>query len=55
MKKRLRPKRVVISCLYVILFATVATGAFLISKSMKKEVVEDNYTYVSNASYEWDY
>ena len=48
MKKRLRPKRVVISCLYVILFATVATGAFLISKSMKKEVVEDNYTYVSN-------
>ena len=46
MKKRLRPKRVVISCLYVILFATVATGAFLISKSMKKEVVED--TYVSN-------
>ena len=48
MKKRLRPKRVVISCLYVILFATVATGAFLISKSMKKEVVEENYTYVSN-------
>ena len=48
MKKRLRPKRVVISCLYAILFATVATGAFLISKSMKKEVVEDNYTYVSN-------
>ena len=48
MKKRLRPKKVVISCLYVILFATVATGAFLISKSMKKEVVEDNYTYVSN-------
>ena len=48
MKKRIRPKKAVISCLYVILFATVATGAFLISKSMKKEVVEDNYTYVSN-------
>ena len=48
MKKRIRPKKVVISCLYVILFATVATGAFLISKSMKKEEVEDSYTYVSN-------
>lgn len=48
MKKKLRPKRFVIPCLYVILFATVATGAFLISKSMKKDVVEDNYTYVSN-------
>lgn len=47
MKKRLKPKKFVVPCLYVILFATIATGAFLISKSMKKEVVEDDYTYVS--------
>lgn len=50
MKKRLKPKKVVILCLYVVLFATVATGSFLISKSMKenKQISDDNYTYVSN-------
>lgn len=48
MQRRLRPKRFVIPCLYLILFTTVAIGAFLISKSMKKNIVEDNYTYVSN-------
>lgn len=48
MKKRLRPKKFVIPCLYVVLFASVATGALLISKSMKKDVVEENYTYVSS-------
>lgn len=48
MQRRLRPKKIVISCLYVVLFSTVAVGAYLISKSMKKNTVEDNYTYVSN-------
>lgn len=48
MQRRLRPKRFVIPCLYLILFTTVVIGAFLISKSMKKNIVEDNYTYVSN-------
>lgn len=50
MEKRLRPKKIVISCLYAVLFITVVTGAFLISKSMKgnNDVVEDNYTYVSS-------
>lgn len=49
MKKRLRPKSFVIPTLYVILFVTVVTGAYLISNSMKGETVEENYTYVSNA------
>lgn len=48
MKKRLRPKSFVIPTLYVILFVTVVTGAYLISNSMKGETVEENYTYVSN-------
>ena len=48
MKRKLRPRKYVIPCLYVILFTSIATGAFLISKSMKKDVVEENYTYVSS-------
>lgn len=48
MKKRLKPKKFVVPCLYMILFATIITGAVLVSKSMKKEVVEEDYTYVSN-------
>ena len=49
MKKKLRLKRYVIPCLYVVLFATVMTGAFLITKSMKKsEPATPDYNYVSN-------
>lgn len=49
MKKKLRLKRYVISCLYVVLFATVMTGAFLITKAMKKsEPATPDYNYVSN-------
>lgn len=49
MKKKLRLKRYVIPCLYVVLFATVMTGAFLITKAMKKsEPATPDYNYVSN-------
>ena len=50
MEKRLRPKKIVISSLYVVLVAVIITGAFLITKSMKgnNDVVEDSYTYVSS-------
>ena len=49
MKKKLRLKRYVIPCLYVVLFATVMTGAFLITKAMKKsEPATPEYNYVSN-------
>ena len=49
MKKKLRLKRYVIPYLYVVLFATVMTGAFLITKSMKKsEPATPDYNYVSN-------
>lgn len=49
MKKKLRLKRYVIPCLYVVLFATVITGAFLITKAMKKsEPATPDYNYVSN-------
>lgn len=49
MKKKLRLKRYVIPCLYVVLFATVMTGAFLITKTMKKsEPATPDYNYVSN-------
>lgn len=49
MKKKLRLKRYVIPCLYVVLFVTVMTGAFLITKSMKKnQPVTPDYNYVSN-------
>ena len=49
MKKKLRLKRYVIPCLYVVLFATVMTGAFLITKAMKKsEPTTPDYNYVSN-------
>lgn len=49
MKKKLRLKRYVIPCLYVVLFATVMTGAFLITKAMKKsKPATPDYNYVSN-------
>lgn len=49
MKKKLRLKRYVIPCLYVVLFATVMTGAFLITKTMKKsKPAAPDYNYVSN-------
>lgn len=49
MKKKLRLKKYVIPCLYVVLFATVMTGAFLITKAMKKnEPATPDYNYVSN-------
>ena len=49
MKKKLRLKRYVIPCLYVVLFATVMTGSFLITKAMKKsEPATPDYNYVSN-------
>lgn len=49
MKKKLRLRRYVIPCLYVVLFATVMTGAFLITKAMKKsEPATPDYNYVSN-------
>ncbi len=49
MKKKLRLKRYVIPCLYVVLLATVMTGAFLITKAMKKsEPATPDYNYVSN-------
>lgn len=48
MRRKRRLKSYVIPCLYVVLVGTVAIGGFLISKSMKKDVVEDNYTYVSS-------
>lgn len=49
MKKKLRLKRYVIPCLYVVLFTTVMAGAFLITKTMKKnEPATPDYTYVSN-------
>lgn len=49
MKKKLRLKRYVIPCLYVVLFTTVMVGAFLITKTMKKnEPITPDYTYVSN-------
>lgn len=51
MKKRLRPKKYVLPCLYVALFASVMLGAFFITKSMKSsgnEIVEkETPNYVS--------
>ncbi len=52
MRTKRRLKSYVISCLYVVLFLTIAVGGFMISRSvsMKKDtnVEEDNYTYVSS-------
>lgn len=49
MKKKLRLKRYVIPCLYIVLFTTVMVGTFLITKTMKKNEKEtQDYTYVSN-------
>lgn len=48
MRKRRRLKSYVISCLYVILIGTIAIGGIAISKSLKKDVAEENYTYVSS-------
>lgn len=52
MKKRLRPRKYVLPCLYVALFASVMLGAFFITKSMRSssgnEVVEEETpNYVS--------
>lgn len=51
MKKRLRPKKYVLPCLYVALFTSVMLGTFFITKSMKdsgNEVVEEETpNYVS--------
>lgn len=51
MKKRLRPKKYVLPCLYVALFTSVMLGAFFITKSMRtsgNEVVEEETpNYVS--------
>ncbi len=45
MEKRLIPKKFVIPALYVILFTTIITGAFLITKSLKAdEPVEEEHT-----------
>ncbi len=51
MKKRLRPKKYVLPCLYVALFTSVMLGTFFITKSMRtsgNEVVEEETpNYVS--------
>lgn len=52
MKKRLRPRKYVLPCLYVALFTSVMLGAFFITKSMRSssgnEVVEEETpNYVS--------
>lgn len=51
MEKRLRPKKYVIPALYVILFATIITGAVLITKSLKQlpSYEEDDTNYVSES------
>lgn len=49
MRRKLRLKRYVIPCLYLVLFSSVMVGAFLITKTMKKNTnVTPDYTYVSN-------
>ena len=50
MKRKLRLKKYVVACLYVVLFTSVMMGAFLVTKAMKKAnpSTEDNYTYVSS-------
>ena len=51
MKKRLRPKKYVLPCLYVALFTSVMLGAFFITKSMRTSgnavVEEETPNYVS--------
>ena len=49
MRRKRRLKSYVIKSLYAVLVLTIVVGGFMISKSMKKKnISEENYTYVSS-------